>query len=397
MDQTAIEIAEAVRRGERKAVDVLDEALAAIEAGNDAARRVRPRRRGRWPGPRPRRSTPPSPPGEDPGPFAGVPIGVKDLEDCAGMPTSHGSLAFAGRGPVAADSIHVARLRAAGAVPVGKTAAPEFGTLNFTKTKAFGVARNPWDTERTPGGSSGGSAAAVAAGLVPVGDGQRRRRLDPHPRRRSAGWSGSSPATGASRTPGRPARRRRCTACSRPPWPTAPATSTWSPGPDDRDRFSLAAAAVVGYEAADRVAAASRGLRARWSPDLGLRPLRSRGAGDRRGRRPASWPTPRAWCSTTSRSSSPTRCAPGWRRAPSTCGSTSRRACGPGVADDLTRYVPVGARADRGLPVPTVARRRAPRASSWSPTPPACSTRSTWCSRPPPRCRPSPPRARRPR
>ena len=106
--------------------------------------------------------------GRDPGPFAGVPIGVKDLEDCAGMPTSKGSLAYATRGPVAADSIHVARLRAAGAVPVGKTAAPEFGTLNFTRSKVFGVARNPWNPERTPGGSSGGSAAAVAAGLVPV-------------------------------------------------------------------------------------------------------------------------------------------------------------------------------------------------------------------------------------
>ena len=107
--------------------------------------------------------------GEDPGPFAGVPFGVKDLEDCAGMPTSHGSLLYKDRPPVAEDSIHVARLRAAGAVPVGKTAAPEFGTVAFTHTKAWGTTRNPWDTERTPGGSSGGTAAAVAAGLVPFG------------------------------------------------------------------------------------------------------------------------------------------------------------------------------------------------------------------------------------
>ena len=62
----------------------------------------------------------------------------------------------------------VARLRAAGGVPVGKTAAPEFGTLNFTKTKAWGITRSPWGEDRTPGGSSGGSAAAFAAGLVPV-------------------------------------------------------------------------------------------------------------------------------------------------------------------------------------------------------------------------------------
>ena len=105
--------------------------------------------------------------GEEVGPLAGVPFGVKDLEDCAGMPTSHGSLLYAGAGPVTEDSIHVARLRAAGAIPIGKTAAPEFGTLQFTRSKALGITRNPWDLSRTPGGSSGGSAAAVAAGLVP--------------------------------------------------------------------------------------------------------------------------------------------------------------------------------------------------------------------------------------
>src|SRR5437588_7039876 len=105
--------------------------------------------------------------GNDPGPLAGVPFGVKDLEDCAGMPTSHGSLLYKGRPPVGADSVHVGRLRAAGAVPIGKTAAPEFGVTAFTHTKAWGTTRNPWDRTRTPGGSRGGAAAAVAAGLVP--------------------------------------------------------------------------------------------------------------------------------------------------------------------------------------------------------------------------------------
>ena len=161
MDQTAIEVAESVRRGERRAVEVLDDALAAIAAGNDRlgafvhvdeglARKAAEAVDAAVDA------------GRDPGPFAGVPIGVKDLEDCAGMPTTQGSLLYAGRGPVDADSLHLARLRAAGAVPVGKTAAPEFGTLNFTKTKVFGVARNPWDPELTPGGSSGGSAAATS-------------------------------------------------------------------------------------------------------------------------------------------------------------------------------------------------------------------------------------------
>lgn len=106
--------------------------------------------------------------GEDAGPLAGVPFGVKDLDDCAGMPTSYGSLIFKDSSPKAEDSPHVARLRAAGAVPVGKTAPSEFGMDSATTTRAWGVTRNPWRLDRTPGGSSGGSAAAVAAGMVPV-------------------------------------------------------------------------------------------------------------------------------------------------------------------------------------------------------------------------------------
>ncbi|HET8617731.1 MAG TPA: amidase family protein, partial [Acidimicrobiales bacterium] len=167
MELSAVEIAAAVRGGERTAVEVLDEALAAIAAGNDAlAAFVHVDERLARAAAEAVDAAVAA--GRDPGPFAGVPIGVKDLEDCAGMPTGYGSLPFAGRGPVTADSVHVARLRAAGAVPVGKTAAPEFGTLNFTKTKVAPPARNPWDPAMTPGGSSGGSAAAVAAGWVPA-------------------------------------------------------------------------------------------------------------------------------------------------------------------------------------------------------------------------------------
>ena len=105
--------------------------------------------------------------GEDPGPLAGVPFGVKDLEDLAGLPTTHGSVPF--RSHVAkTDSTQVARLRRAGAIAIGKTNTPEFGYTAFTKNRIFGVTRNPWNLERTPGGSSGGSAAAVAGGLVPL-------------------------------------------------------------------------------------------------------------------------------------------------------------------------------------------------------------------------------------
>jgi len=105
--------------------------------------------------------------GKKPGPLAGIPIGVKDLEDAAGFVTSYGSIPFK-ENLAAGDSIQVARLKAAGAVVVGKTNVPEFGFTGFTKNRLFGVTRNPWNLERTPGGSSGGSAAAVAGGLVPL-------------------------------------------------------------------------------------------------------------------------------------------------------------------------------------------------------------------------------------
>jgi aspartyl-tRNA(Asn)/glutamyl-tRNA(Gln) amidotransferase subunit A len=101
------------------------------------------------------------------GPLAGVPFGVKDLDDCAGMPTTRGSRWFAGGPPVVNDAIHVGRLRDAGAIPLGKTATPEFGAWAYTASPALGVTRNPWNLARTPGGSSGGSSAAVSAGLVP--------------------------------------------------------------------------------------------------------------------------------------------------------------------------------------------------------------------------------------
>jgi Asp-tRNA(Asn)/Glu-tRNA(Gln) amidotransferase A subunit family amidase len=101
------------------------------------------------------------------GPLAGVPFGVKDLDDCAGMPTTKGCRWFADGPPKRVDAIHVGRLRAAGAIPIGKTATPEFGDWAYTASPLLGVTRNPWDLSRTPGGSSGGSSAAVSAGLVP--------------------------------------------------------------------------------------------------------------------------------------------------------------------------------------------------------------------------------------
>jgi Asp-tRNA(Asn)/Glu-tRNA(Gln) amidotransferase A subunit family amidase len=109
--------------------------------------------------------------GDDPGPLAGIPIGVKDLEDAAGFPTTCGSLAHGDVPPATADSIQVARLRAAGAVVIGKTNTPEHGWKGDTENRRFGATRNPWSLERSAGGSSGGSGAAVAAGMVPLATG----------------------------------------------------------------------------------------------------------------------------------------------------------------------------------------------------------------------------------
>lgn len=106
--------------------------------------------------------------GEAVGPLAGIPIGVKDLEDAAGFPTTQGSAVFADAAPARADSPLVERLRAAGCIVVGKTNTPELGHKADTTNDLFGSTRNPWNLERSAGGSSGGSAAALAAGLVPL-------------------------------------------------------------------------------------------------------------------------------------------------------------------------------------------------------------------------------------
>jgi aspartyl-tRNA(Asn)/glutamyl-tRNA(Gln) amidotransferase subunit A len=266
MTWSVIEVAEAVRRGERKATEVLDDALAAVAAGNDALGAfVHVDETGARAAAEAVDAAVAA--GRDPGRFAGVPIGVKDLEDCAGMPTTRGSLLYADRPPVAEDSVHVARLRAAGAVPIGKTAAPEFGTLNFTKTKVFGVARNPWNPAHTPGGSSGGSAAAVAAGLVPAAtasDGGGSTRIPAA----FCGLVGFKPSHGRIPHPGTPGSETSVFGLLTTTVADAARHLDVTAGPDDRDRFSLPRP-PIGYEDAIE-SLPVRGLRARWSPDLGF-------------------------------------------------------------------------------------------------------------------------------
>ena len=109
--------------------------------------------------------------GKDPGPLAGIPIGVKDLEPAAGFVTTFGSALHVDDPPAEIDSLLVTRLKAAGAIVIGKTNTPEFGHTATTQNLVFGATANPLNLDHTPGGSSGGSAAAIASGMVPLATG----------------------------------------------------------------------------------------------------------------------------------------------------------------------------------------------------------------------------------
>ena len=170
-DLSAADLVRRTATGEATALDAVDAALERIERRNpgvnafsvvlaDEARAEAARLDAR-------RAA-----GEPVGPLHGVPVAIKEEIDVAGCVTT-----FGGRGnttPAAEDGEVVRRLRQAGAVVVGKTRMPEFGQWPFTESVDGGITRNPWDRTRTPGGSSGGTAAAVALGMVPVaigGDG----------------------------------------------------------------------------------------------------------------------------------------------------------------------------------------------------------------------------------
>lgn len=156
----AVGLADLVARGDVTPAEVLDAALAVVDARNPGINAVVTRDD--------TRARAAVAAGLPAGPLCGVPYAVKDLScHVAGLPTTNGSRLFADA-VAAVDSEVVVRLRNAGAVVVGKTNTPAFGTSPSTEPVLFGPTRNPWDPTRSAGGSSGGAAAAVAAGMVPA-------------------------------------------------------------------------------------------------------------------------------------------------------------------------------------------------------------------------------------
>jgi amidase len=162
-DHDALGLADLVRRGEVRSRELIEDAIRRVEGVNDALNAV---------------TTPLYAWAREvaaaydrdlgDGPFAGVPFALKDLNAAlAGVPLTSGSAALRRYVPDR-DSALVARQRAAGLVPVAKTTTPELGLMGVTEPEAFGPTRNPWNLDRTPGGSSGGSAALVAARALPA-------------------------------------------------------------------------------------------------------------------------------------------------------------------------------------------------------------------------------------
>ncbi|WP_199430104.1 amidase [Qaidamihabitans albus] len=204
--------------------------------------------------------------GEDTGLLHGVPVAHKDLAATAGIRTTYGSPIFAHHVPDH-DDLVVERMRAAGAITVGKTNVPELGLGSHTFNPVFGVTRNPYDLDRSAGGSSGGAAAALATGMVPLADGS------------DTGGSLRNPASFCNVVGLRPSPGRV------PSWPSA---APWSPlavsgpmgrtvadtalllsvlaGPDPRCPLALEA---PGADFRPPLDADLRGMRIAWTPDLG--------------------------------------------------------------------------------------------------------------------------------
>ena len=206
--------------------------------------------------------------GDPLGSLHGVPFAVKDLVNTAGVRTTFGSVALADNVP-AADSPSVARLKAAGAILIGKTTTPEFGHKCFTEAPLFGRTANPWDLSRTCGGSSGGAAASVAAGLVPIGigtDGGGSSRI-PAACCGVVGFKQTLGLVPHDLTPDGFGNQSHITPMTRTVMDTAVMLQAMA-GPDRRDPHSLGLAAPD-FVAAARPEGSLAGTRIAWRPFLG--------------------------------------------------------------------------------------------------------------------------------
>ncbi len=201
------------------------------------------------------------------GPLHGVPYSLKDLTATRGIRTTMGSKIFEHNVPDE-DALLVQRLRAAGAILVGKTNTPEFGCKPFTDNRVFGATRNPWALDRSAGGSSGGAAAAVACGLAPLAEGSDLAGSIRHP----AAWCG---VVGFKPAQGRIARYPNVAGWNAMS-SNGPITRTVGDaalmfsvmaGPDDRDPLSLPHTGERWATLAD--APSVRGWRVAWTADLG--------------------------------------------------------------------------------------------------------------------------------
>lgn len=204
--------------------------------------------------------------GDAVGPLHGIPMVHKDIHDTAGIRTTYGSPVFADNVP-ARDELAVARLRAAGAITIGKSNVPEFGAGSHTFNPVFGATRNPYALTRSAGGSSGGAAAALASGMCPLAEGS------------DMGGSLRNPASFCNVVGLRPAPGRVPSWPSLLPWSTmsvqGPMARTVADaalllsvlaGPDPRSPIALD---EPGTRFAEPMSPDLSGLRVAWAPDLG--------------------------------------------------------------------------------------------------------------------------------
>jgi Asp-tRNA(Asn)/Glu-tRNA(Gln) amidotransferase A subunit family amidase len=262
---SATELAAAIRTKEISPVEVIDIILARIEQLNpklnafcqvtaDAARQAA------------QAAEQAVMRGEALGPLHGIPVSIKDLVLTKGVRTRRGSKLYENDVPTE-DAPVVERLKAAGAIILGKTTTPEFGFKGVTDSRVTGISRNPWNLNLTPGGSSGGAGAAVAAGMGPLAigtDGGGSIRIPSS----FCGIYGLKPHVG--RVPVYPASATGDLSHAGPMTRTvrdAALMLNVIAGADDRDRFSLPTSHPDYLKA---VEGDIRGLRVAWSPDLGF-------------------------------------------------------------------------------------------------------------------------------